>query len=94
MTPRPPGRPTSREAAGNGAVGTATSGPLLWTCMALLYTVWGSTYLAIKVAIRTIPPFFMASTRFLVAGAILFVWAGRRGDREGDRIGLPQWRWP
>jgi len=60
--------------------------------MALLYTVWGSTYLAIKVAIRTIPPFLMASTRFLVAGALLFAWASRRGDREADPIGLPQWR--
>jgi drug/metabolite transporter (DMT)-like permease len=65
---------------------------LLWICLGLLYVVWGSTYVAIKVAIRTIPPFFMASTRFLIAGTILFLWAFRRGDRSGDRLGWRQWR--
>jgi hypothetical protein len=38
--------------------------------------VWGSTYLAIKVAIETIPPLATAGVRHLVAGVILFVWAG------------------
>ena len=53
-----------RAAAGRNGSGDATSGPLLWVCLGVLYTVWGSTYLAIKIAIRTIPPFLMASTRF------------------------------
>ncbi|MBT6379684.1 MAG: EamA family transporter, partial [Opitutales bacterium] len=35
---------------------------------AALYLIWGSTYLAIKIAIETMPPFFMASSRFLIAG--------------------------
>ncbi len=39
--------------------------------LATVYLVWGSTYLAIRVAVETMPPFLMASTRFLVAGAIL-----------------------
>jgi drug/metabolite transporter (DMT)-like permease len=39
--------------------------------MAVVYIVWGSTYFAIAVAIRTIPPFLMASVRFVIAGAIL-----------------------
>jgi drug/metabolite transporter (DMT)-like permease len=65
---------------------------LLWLCLGVLYVVWGSTYLAIKVAIRTIPPFSMASVRFLVAGGLLFAWAVRRGDRRSDPIGWPQWR--
>ena len=64
----------------------------MWIPLGILYTVWGSTYLAIKFGIRTIPPFLMASTRFLVAGTVLFIWASRRGDRRQDRIGLPQWR--
>jgi len=44
-----------------------------------VYTVWGSTYLAIRVAITTIPPFAMAATRFVVAGLILYLWARWRG---------------
>ena len=52
----------------------ADSKPSLWLVaigLATVYLVWGSTYLAIRVAVQTMPPFLMASTRFLVAGAIL-----------------------
>ena len=48
--------------------------PSLWLIalgLATVYLVWGSTYLAIRVAVQTMPPFLMASTRFLVAGALL-----------------------
>jgi len=38
----------------------------------LVYVLWGSTYLAIKLAIETIPPFLMAGTRFLAAGGVLY----------------------
>jgi len=51
----------------------------LWLAFFALYTIWGSTYLAIRVAIETMPPFAMASARFLVAGLILYVWARRTG---------------
>jgi len=44
-----------------------------------VYIVWGSTYLAIRFAIETLPPFFMAGVRFVVAGALLYWWARRRG---------------
>lgn len=44
-----------------------------------VYLIWGSTYLAIRFAIETIPPHLMASARFLVAGAILYAWARLRG---------------
>ena len=54
-----------------------------------LYFIWGSTYLAIRVAIETLPPFFMAGSRFLIAGAILYVWAKARGA-EGPTSG--SWR--
>ena len=39
----------------------------------IVYVVWGSTYLAIRVAVETIPPFSMASVRFLIAGAVLLM---------------------
>ncbi len=47
--------------------------------LAVIYIVWGSTYYAIRVAVETIPPFLMAGVRFLIAGAILLVWARIRG---------------
>jgi len=46
---------------------------------AAVYIIWGSTYLAIRYAVETIPPFFMASCRFLVAGATLYLWTRARG---------------
>ena len=45
---------------------------------AALYVIWGSTYLAIRIAVETMPPFSMAAVRFLVAGAVLYAWARRR----------------
>jgi drug/metabolite transporter (DMT)-like permease len=53
-----------------------------------IYVVWGSTYLAIKLAIETIPPLATAGVRHLVAGLILFVWA--RG--WSTSITAVQWR--
>ena len=44
-----------------------------------VYIVWGSTYLAIRFAIETLPPFLMAGVRFVIAGALLYWWARRRG---------------
>jgi drug/metabolite transporter (DMT)-like permease len=54
-----------------------------------VYTVWGSTYFAIRIAITTIPPFLMAGTRFLVAGSVLYAWARLRGGVRPDRV---QWK--
>jgi drug/metabolite transporter (DMT)-like permease len=45
----------------------------------VVYIVWGSTYLAIKIAVQTIPPFWMAGTRFLIAGAMMYVFMRCRG---------------
>jgi drug/metabolite transporter (DMT)-like permease len=59
---------------------------LLFGAFGIVYVVWGSTYLAIRIAIETIPPLLMAGTRFLVAGAILYAWARARGaPRPGAR---------
>src|SRR5947199_3416981 len=52
---------------------------------AALYLIWGSTYLGIRFAIQTIPPFLMAGTRFLLAGLIMYAIAGSQG------IGKSSW---
>ena len=65
-------------------------GKTAWLALATVYVVWGSTYLGIDLAIRTIPPFLMAGVRFLIAGAILYAWAIRRGDRS-DRPTARHW---
>ncbi len=59
------------------------------TALGALYFIWGSTYLAIRFAIDTLPPFLMAGTRFLVAGAILYSWARLRG---APRPGWSLWK--
>jgi drug/metabolite transporter (DMT)-like permease len=64
---------------------------LIWAALAAVYVIWGSTYLAIRVAIETMPPLLMASVRFLVAGGLLFAWSVGRGDRAGDPLGRRQW---
>jgi drug/metabolite transporter (DMT)-like permease len=50
-----------------------------------IYTIWGSTYLAIRFAIETFPPFLMASIRFLIAGAVLYGWMRLRGAPHPTR---------
>lgn len=45
------------------------------TAFAIVYVIWGSTFLAILFAIQTLPPFLMASARFLVAGSLLYAWS-------------------
>jgi drug/metabolite transporter (DMT)-like permease len=48
---------------------------------AAVYVLWGSTYLAIRLAIETLPPFLMTGTRFTLAGLILFTWSVINGER-------------
>jgi drug/metabolite transporter (DMT)-like permease len=52
---------------------------------AAVYLVWGSTYLAIRYAIESIPPFLMAGTRFLVAGGALYLWSRLTGAERPSR---------
>jgi drug/metabolite transporter (DMT)-like permease len=56
-----------------------------------VYLVWGSTYLAIAVANRTLPPLLMLSARFLIAGTLLYAWTAWRGDLAAERPGRRQW---
>lgn len=57
--------------------------------LATVYLVWGSTYLAIRFAIETLPTFTMAGVRFLIAGGVLYAWARWRG---APRPAAVQWR--
>jgi drug/metabolite transporter (DMT)-like permease len=52
---------------------------------AIIYFVWGSTYLAIRVGVREVPPFLLASLRFVIAGLILYGWATARGESSPTR---------
>jgi drug/metabolite transporter (DMT)-like permease len=68
------------------------NGPLrtrIWLALLTVYLVWGSTYLAIRFAVDTMPPFLMAGVRFLVAGLIMYTWRRMAGDRPAAKI---EWR--
>jgi drug/metabolite transporter (DMT)-like permease len=54
-----------------------------------VYLIWGSTYLAIRFAIETLPPLLMAGARYLIAGAIVFAWGLYR---DGERPSPRNWR--
>jgi drug/metabolite transporter (DMT)-like permease len=61
----------------------------IWLAMLAVYIFWGSTYLAIRYAVGSIPPFLMAASRHCIAGLILFTWMRIKG------VPLPkasQWR--
>src|SRR5258706_5716546 len=61
----------------------------LIVCLAATWLVWGSTYLAIKYALLSFPPFFQMGTRFLFAGVVLMAWMRWRGAAWPNAI---QWR--
>jgi len=70
----------------------ATAAPSRWALVIALgtvYFIWGSTYLAIRIAIETIPPFLMLGTRFVLAGAVLYGWMRWRGVPAPS---VKQWR--
>ena len=51
-----------------------------------VYIFWGGTYVAMKFAIETLPPFMMAGIRFITAGAIVYVWQIIRGVEKPQAI--------
>jgi drug/metabolite transporter (DMT)-like permease len=63
--------------------------PLILACLAATWLVWGSTYLAIKFALLSFPPFFQMGTRFLAAGLLLLGWMRWRG---APMPSVRQWR--
>lgn len=52
-----------------------------------IYVVWGTTFLAIRIAVAEMPPLFAAGVRFFVAGALLLGWVGARGARRAQPVG-------
>lgn len=62
---------------------------VILACLAATWFVWGSTYLAIKIALVSFPPFFQVGTRFLLAGALLLLWTWWRRRQMPT---LKQWR--
>lgn len=73
----------------NNATKTPASSLSIWAAMISVYIAWGSTYLAIRFAVETIPPFLMASIRFLIAGSVLYIWRRLAGDKPPARL---HWR--
>jgi drug/metabolite transporter (DMT)-like permease len=61
----------------------------IWIALFALYIVWGSTYLAIRFAVETLPPFLHAGLRFLISGVILVIWRRAAGDEMPTRN---QWK--
>src|SRR5438132_13790722 len=70
MTDRPPAEVAAEARARTTRVGLA---------LGALYVVWGSTYLAMRIALEGFPPLLMAGTRHFAAGVILFAWLRAKG---------------
>jgi drug/metabolite transporter (DMT)-like permease len=68
---------------------TGASRSKILAAYAAIYLIWGSTYLGIRFAIETIPPFLMGGVRFMIAGAALYLWMRARGASSPTRL---QWR--
>src|SRR5499425_368719 len=67
---------------------TSTSRPRTWKILlafAIIYFVWGSTFLAIRIGVREVPPFLLAGMRFTIAGLVLYGWMIAKGERSPTR---------
>jgi drug/metabolite transporter (DMT)-like permease len=66
----------------------ATPRPIWKTLLAfaIIYLVWGSTYLAIRIGVREVPPFLFAAMRFLIAGLVLYGWKIAQGERSPSGV--------
>src|ERR1700704_5739402 len=59
--------------------------PAMWKTLlafSIIYFVWGSTFLAIRIGVREVPPLLFAAMRFLIAGLVLYGWMIARGERS------------
>ena len=68
---------------------TLSKNTTIWIALIAIYLIWGSTYLAIRYVVETIPPFMSAGMRFISAGAVLYAWRIAKGDPVPTRR---QWR--
>src|SRR5262249_62201428 len=53
----------------------------IFISFALVYVLWGSTYLAMRVAVRDFPPYVVGSVRFLISGPIMLAWCALAGKK-------------
>src|ERR1700728_3593758 len=75
-----------------GEIKLPTARPSSWKILlafAIIYFVWGSTFLAIRIGVEEVPPFLLAALRFFVAGLVLYLWMIARGERSPT---LREWR--
>src|SRR5204863_4090122 len=72
-------RESRRDRLGRDAVSRDRA--VAYVSFAIVCTVWGTTYLAIRIAVETMPPLLLTAARFVTAGIILFIIAWLRGDR-------------
>jgi drug/metabolite transporter (DMT)-like permease len=84
-----PTRGVVPESPGVNPSSPAPSRSALILAFAAIYLIWGSTYLAIRVAVASMPPFLMAGARFLIAGTVLLTFLRLRG---AARPTVRQWR--
>ena len=61
----------------------------VWLALIAVYLVWGSTYLAIRFVVESIPPLLSGGLRFLISGLILYIWRRSQGDPAPTKV---QWR--
>ena len=59
---------------------------MVWAALWTVYIVWGSTYLAIRITVETLPPFLAGGVRFLVAGALMWLFLRVKKGREAMRV--------
>ncbi len=64
---------------------------VVWGALGIVYVVWGSTYLAIRVMVETVPPLIGAGTRFLLAGLVVLGVLALRSGRERIRLSRREW---
>jgi drug/metabolite transporter (DMT)-like permease len=86
-----PGNPAETSGTSRNRLLSWPGGFSAWAALLVVWVVWGSTYLAIRVADRSIPPFAMAGARYLAAGAVLYplAWLGSRRRQVTPREPRP-----
>ncbi|MFG2334554.1 EamA family transporter [Streptomyces sp. NPDC048604] len=86
--PPPPSSPTAAASVPIPAPARRRITGAIWAALAIVYVVWGSTYLGIRVVVETMPPFLSAGARFVVAGLLLaaiIAWRQGLGALKTDR---------
>ncbi len=61
----------------------------VWLAFFAIYVLWGTTFLAIRIAVAEVPPLLAAGLRFFIAGVLLYGWMRLRGTERPSRI---EWR--